>query len=175
MASQLTARPSDPVEADVRPVTAKADLVVLGRVATGVPGAPKLRASRYPAGHQWSRFRRRSDALVGPGTEIIKQGDGVISPGLIEPHMHIWTTMLVYPWPDLSPIANPTFDDVVATVKAVAEKTPAGVWVTGKLFDPSLYEGEPDLTRDILDKVSPDNRSSSSTPRCTSPTSIARR
>ena len=158
MASQLTARPSDPVEADVRPVTAKADLVVLGRVATGVPGAPEAEGIAVSGGVITGVGSAADlDALVGPGTEIIKQGDGVISPGLIEPHMHIWTTMLVYPWPDLSPISNPTFDDVVATVKAVAEKTPAGGWVTGKLFDPSLYEGEPDLTRDILDKVSPDN------------------
>ncbi len=34
---------------------------------------------------------------------------------------------------------------------------PPGQWVRGKLFDPSLYPGEPDLTAAILDRVAPRN------------------
>jgi hypothetical protein len=82
---------------------------------------------------------------------------GVVVPGLIEPHMHIWSTALSENWTDLSHRAAPTFDDAVAIVKGTAAKTPAGGWVLAKLFDPSLYPGEPDLTRDILDQVAPDN------------------
>lgn len=141
-----------------RPVTGKADLLVLGRIATGIPGAAEVEAMAVSGG-VITGLGSASDVegLVGPGTEIIKAGDGVIAPGLIEPHMHLWTTMLVEPWPDLSALANPTFDDVVAKVKAVAATTPDGDWVLGKLFDPSLYGGEPDLTRAILDQAAPNN------------------
>ncbi len=141
-----------------RPVRAKADLLVLGRVATGVRGAAEAEGLAISGGMIVGiGSAQELDGLVGPGTEIIRSGDGVISPGLIEPHMHIWTTMLVEPWPDLSALANPTFDDVVAKIKATAASTPDGQWVFGKLFDPSLYPGEPDLTRAILDKVAPNN------------------
>lgn len=150
--------PAEPARYEARPMSARADLLVLGRVATGVPGSPEAAGIAISGGViRGIGSAADLDALVGPGTEIIKVSDGVISPGLIEPHMHIWTTMLVEPWPDLSALANPTFDDVVAKVKATAQATADGQWVLGKLFDPSLYAGEPDLTRKILDQISPDN------------------
>lgn len=140
-----------------RPVTRRADLVVYGRVATGVPGAVEAEGIAVSGGMITGVGSKGDlDSLVGPGTEIVTVADGVISPGLIEPHMHIWTTMMVEPWPDLSAVANATFDDVVATLKRVTQQTADGDWVKGKLFDPSLYPGEPNLTRDILDQVSPD-------------------
>jgi hypothetical protein len=131
--------------------------VVFGRVATGVSGAAEADGIAISGGMITGVGSASDlDSLVGPGTEIVTVADGVISPGLIEPHMHIWTTMLVEPWPDLSPVANPTFDDAVATLKKVTQQTADDGWVKGKLFDPSLYPGEPNLTRDILDQVSPD-------------------
>ncbi len=159
MASHLSVPTSAGTPANYfRPVTGRADLLVLGRIATGVPGAPEVEAMAISGG-VITGLGSVSDVegLVGPGTEIIKSGDGVISPGFIEPHMHLWTTMLVEPWPDLSALTNATFDDVVAKLKAVAAATPDGEWVHGKLFDPSLYEGEPDLTRKILDQIAPNN------------------
>ncbi|MDQ1307517.1 MAG: hypothetical protein QG671_3350 [Actinomycetota bacterium] len=146
-----------PAGIDRRPVNRRADRVVFGRVATGVPGAAEADGIAISGGMITGVGSASDlDSLVGPGTEIITVADGVISPGLIEPHMHIWTTMMVDPWPDLSPMANPAFDDVVATLKKAAQQTAEGDWVKGKLFDPSLYPGEPNLTRDILDQVSPD-------------------
>ena len=146
-----------PAGIDRRPVNRRADRVVFGRVATGVPGAAEADGIAISGGMITGVGSASDlDSLVGPGTEIITVADGVISPGLIEPHMHIWTTMLVEPWPDLSPVANPTFDDAVATLKKVTQQTADDGWVKGKLFDPSLYPGEPNLTRDILDQVSPD-------------------
>ncbi|MEY4102722.1 MAG: hypothetical protein RIR88_856, partial [Actinomycetota bacterium] len=83
--------------------------------------------------------------------------EGIVIPGLIEPHMHIWTSLLNLTWTDVSHEVCPTFDSVVAKIKEVAAQTPDGQYVLGKLFDPSLYPGEPDLTRVILDQVSPNN------------------
>jgi predicted amidohydrolase YtcJ len=94
--------------------------------------------------------------LATPATTTLKP-DGIVIPGLIEPHMHIWTSLVNLDWTDLSHEACPSFDDVVATVKAAAAKTPAGQYVLGKLFDPSLYPGEPPLTRAILDQAVPDH------------------
>ncbi|NQU37014.1 MAG: amidohydrolase family protein [Actinobacteria bacterium] len=159
MASHLLVPASAGSPADYsRPVTAKADFLVRGRIATGVPGAPEVDAMAISGGVITGLGSAADvEGLIGPGTEIVNAGEGVISPGLVEPHMHLWTTMLVETWPDLSALANPTFDDVVATLKAVAAQTPDGQWVRGKLFDPSLYEGEPNLTRDILDQIAPNN------------------
>ena len=134
-----------------------ADLLVLGKVVTGVPGAPEAEGIAISDGVITGVGSKSDlDGLVGPDTQIITEADGVISPGLIEPHMHIWTTMLVEDWASMSALDNPTFDDVKARVKKVADSTPDGEWVFGKLFDPSLYDGEPDLTASILDTLSPD-------------------
>ena len=97
------------------------------------------------------------ESLRGAGTEILELGDRVVLPGLIEPHMHLWSTVLFDTWTDCSPFANPTFESVVERLGRAAAAAPPGQWVRGKLFDPSLYPGEPDLTAAILDRVAPRN------------------
>src|SRR5439155_168647 len=71
--------------------------------------------------------------------------------------MHLWSTVVLDAWTDCSPFINPTFDSVVELIRDVAAKAPTGAWVSGKLFDPSLYPGEPALTSEILDRIAPDN------------------
>jgi predicted amidohydrolase YtcJ len=65
-------------------------------------------------------------------------------------------SLLTLEWTDVSHAACPRFDDVVSVLTAAAQATPAGQYVLAKLFDPSLYPGEPALTRDILDRVALD-------------------
>ncbi len=82
-----------------------------------------------------------ADELAGlrsSTTAVVDSGDGTIIPGLIEPHMHLWSTGLFYDWEDCSHSSNPRFDDVVARLKAAADKAQPGEWVCGQLFDPSL-------------------------------------
>ena len=143
--------------AAANPTGATADTLVVGTIATGVPGAPTAEAMAISGG-KIIGIGSMSDveSLVGPSTTTVKP-DGIVTPGLVEPHMHIWTSLLNYTWTDMSHVACPTFDDVVALVKSTAAQTPAGQYVLGKLFDPSLYPGEPDLTRAILDQVAPNN------------------
>ena len=38
--------------------------------------------------------RTELGGLRGPGTEILELGDRVALPGLVEPHMHLWSTVL---------------------------------------------------------------------------------
>lgn len=133
-----------------------ADLLVLGRIATGRPDAPTAEAMAVSAGRIVG-IGTRSDVegLTGPSTTVLAP-DGVVIPGLIEPHAHIWVSLLTLDWTDVSHVACPRFDDVVAALKAAVGRTAPGEYLLAKLFDPSLYPGEPVLTRDILDRVADD-------------------
>ena len=145
--------------ADRRPARAdKVDLLVLGSIATGNPDQPTAEAMGVRDGRIVALGSRAELAgLAADETQVVDGGDGVVIPGLIEPHMHLWSTGLFVGWEDCSKDANPTFDDVVATLKAAAAKAQPGEWICGQLFDPSRYPGEPDLTADILDQVSSTN------------------
>ncbi|QOC24969.1 amidohydrolase [Microbacterium hominis] len=142
--------------ASAHPAAAAADLLVVGRIATGDPAAPTAEAMAVAGGRIVGIGSRADlDALTGPATTTLAP-DGVVIPGLIEPHAHIWVSLLTLDWTDVSHSACPRFDDVVAALTAAAAATPAGQYVLAKLFDPSLYPGEPVLTRDILDRVATD-------------------
>lgn len=133
-----------------------ADLVVLGRISTGVPGSPTAEAMAISDGSIVGIGSREDvDGLVGPSTTVLAP-DGIVVPGLIEPHMHIWTSLLNLDWTDLSHEACASFDDVVEALRAATQQGPPDRPVLGKLFDPSLYPGEPVLTRELLDRVASD-------------------
>ena len=140
-----------------RPTGATADLLVVGDIVTNNPAAPSAEAMAISGGRIIG-IGSQSDleGLVTASTTTLKPG-GVILPGLIDPHMHIWTSLLTYPNIDLAHELCPTLDDAVAAIKAAVAKAPAGQPVCFKNFDPSLYPGEPVLTRATLDQIAPDN------------------
>ncbi|TEX50789.1 MAG: amidohydrolase [Actinomycetales bacterium mxb001] len=140
-----------------RPSGATADLLVVGDIVTNDPGAPTAQAMAI-SGSRIIGIGSTSDVegLVTASTTTLKPG-GFILPGLIDPHMHIWTSLLTYPDNDLSHELCPTLDDATATIKAAVAKAPSGQPVCFKNFDPSLYPGEPVLTRSILDQLAPNN------------------
>jgi len=140
-----------------KPEGPKADLLVVGDIVTNNLDAPKAEAMAVSGGRIIG-IGARSDVegLVTASTTTLTPG-GVILPGLIDPHMHIWTSLLNLTWTDLSHRACPKFDDVLTSVSATAKKTASGAFVLGKAFDPSLYPGEQVVTRDQLDKAAPDN------------------
>lgn len=138
--------------------TGKADLVVVGRIATGDPAAPTAEAMAVRDGRILALGSvAELEGLTGPATSTISP-DGAVIPGLIEPHAHIWVSLMTLDWTDVSHGVCPRFDDVVTVLKTAAQATPVGQYVLAKLFDPSLYPGEPPLTRDILDRVASDRR-----------------
>ena len=148
----------EPAHHGRRPVsTERADLLVVGQIATNDQRNPTAEAMAISGGSIIG-IGTIADlgGLTDASTRTIKP-DGIVIPGLVDPHMHIWTSLLNLTWTDMSHAKCPTFDDVVALVKAEASKTPNGQFVMGKAFDPSLYPGEPVLTRAILDQVAPDN------------------
>lgn len=136
---------------------AVADTLFVGAISTNNPAAPTAEAVAVSNGVIIGvGSKAELEGLVGPQTQTVSP-DGHIIPGLIEPHMHIWTSLLNLSWTDVSHEVCPSFDDVVALIKSTAAQTPAGQFVYAKLFDPSLYPGEPALTADILDQVAPNN------------------
>lgn len=146
-----------PAASEARSAKSVADTVIVGRIRTGDPHAPTAEAMALSAGSVLAIGSLDDvSALAGPATRTVKP-DGFVIPGLIEPHMHIWTSLLNLTWTDVSHDACPTFDDVVAALKSAAATTAPGQYVQGKLFDPSLYPGEPVLTRAILDQAIPDH------------------
>lgn len=136
----------------------RADLLVLGTIVTMNPAQPEARALAVRNGRVLALGSQDEIAgLRGPDTEIVELGDQVALPGLVEPHMHLWSTVIFDSWLDCSPPANPVFDAVVERLRHAAASACPGQWVTGKLFDPSLYPGEPVLTAAILDRIAPKN------------------
>ena len=140
-----------------RPSGPTADLLVVGNIVTNNPALPSAEAMAISGGRIIG-IGSQSDVegLVTASTTTLKPG-GFILPGLIDPHMHIWTSLLTYPNVDLGHAVCPTLDDATAAIKAAAAKAPSGQIVAFKNFDPSLYPGEPNLTRTMLDQLAPDN------------------
>lgn len=135
--------------------TGRADLLVLGSVATGDPAQPLVGGMAVRDGRVVALGTPDElDGLRDTDTEIVDAGDRVVIPGLIEPHMHLWSTGVFYGWLDCSTDANPRIDDVIARIKAAVATAKPGEWVCGQLFDPSRLPGEPDLTAAILDQIS---------------------
>ncbi|MFM9135419.1 MAG: amidohydrolase, partial [bacterium] len=134
-----------------------ADLLVVGDIVTNDPSAPTAEAMAISGGKIIGIGSQADvEGLVTASTTTLKPG-GFILPGLIEPHMHIWTSLLTYPNVDLSHELCPTLQDATAAIKKAVSKAPAGQPVCFKNFDPSLYPGEPVLTRTTLDQIAPDN------------------
>ena len=101
--------------------------------------------------------REDVEGRCGHRTKRVELGSNVMYPGFVEPHMHIWSTALIYRWLDCSPFDNRTVDDVISKIEKGVEDARPGEWVTGKLYDPSLFPGNPDLTIKELDPIAPDN------------------
>jgi predicted amidohydrolase YtcJ len=134
----------------------KADLIVLGAVVTMDPGQPSAGAIAVAGGRVVAVGTSQDvESWSDAHTEILELGDHVAYPGFIEPHMHIVPTALFESAIDCSPFVNRRFADVVERLRQARTSSP-DQWVIGRSFDPSLFEGEPILTRDVLDQISPD-------------------
>ncbi len=88
----------------------------------------------------------------GAATELLNLDGRALLPGLIDPHMHAAMVQMA-DWVDVSPMTNPSADDVYTTLRN-ATPTSTG-WVIAKLYDPSITDGDPHLDRDVLDRLIP--------------------
>ncbi|MCA1305309.1 amidohydrolase [Microbacterium esteraromaticum] len=131
------------------------DLIVTGRIRTMDADRPEAEAIAVTGGRITAIGTTDTiRALATADTEVLTVTDGVVYPGFVEPHMHYWASAMQLDWVDCSTRDGATFDDVLARLR---EAQPAqGDWVLGRLYDPALVDGERELTRDVLDEVSPD-------------------
>jgi len=142
---------------DERRAATSVDLLVLGPIATGNAAQPVVGAMGVKDGFITALGSAEElDGLRGTDTEVVDARDHVIIPGLIEPHMHLWSTAVFHGWVDCSFASNPRLVDVVDRLRDAVARAEPGAWVCGQLLDPSRYPGEPDLTAAILDQLSAD-------------------
>jgi hypothetical protein len=89
-----------------------------------------------------------------PDAEVVDLGDATVIPGLHDAHIHLAVTAEDLLHLDLSAAAVTGTDDLLATVKAEAEKAGPGAWVRGSRYDDAKTGV---ITRRDLDRVAPDN------------------
>ena len=85
--------------------------------------------------------------------EIDIQGKTVL-PGFIDPHMHLAPLAMLHSFENVGPFRFGVTQDALDHLANLANDLPAGEWIVGRQFDPSLQEGPGYLTRQMLDTVS---------------------
>lgn len=95
-------------------------------------------------------------SLAGARTQIIDAKGMTIVPGFIDTHNHAGGTTLLYE----VLVGNPfevefvTIQSIIEKLKARAQQTPAGTWVSGYFHDDTKLKDKRQLTRADLDQVS---------------------
>lgn len=91
------------------------------------------------------------------GVERLDLDGKVVVPGFVEPHMHLPPLAMMHAFSNIGPNRFDTTAQALAQLAKDAAATPAGEWVVGRQFDPSLQRGPDYLTADLLDEVSTDH------------------
>ncbi|MFL5516999.1 MAG: amidohydrolase [Gemmatimonadales bacterium] len=133
-----------------------ADLVVYGRVWTGDSARPwaaavAVRGDRVAAVGDSGDIAR----LVGPGTRILSNGHGLVTPGFTDSHTHFIDGGIQLASIDLRPATSPA--DFVSRLKAFASERKPGEWIVGGEWDHERWPGSPLPSRQWVDSVTPDN------------------
>jgi len=137
------------------------DLVVINaKVTTMDAGLPKAEAFAVRAG-RFHAVGSSADmkSLAGPKTRIYDAKGMMVTPGFNDTHNHGGGDILLYE----VLVGNPyvvefvTIQSIIGKLKARAQKTPPGTWVTGYYYDDTKVKDGRPLTNKDLDKVSTDH------------------
>ncbi len=144
--------PASPTAGQAGPGT-EADLIVVNaRVYTIDPSQPRAEAlavknGRFIAVGSTADIRNLATAR----TRVIDAAQATVTPGFIDTHCHVSGVNELY-----SVNANVRrVRELLANLKAKADKTPAGMWVSAVMFDDTKLDVP--LTRRHLDEVSKDH------------------
>ena len=148
-AKRLPAAPDRPYAAPV--------LVTGGQIITMNAGMPAAEAMLVEDGRiAWvGQLTDMPEAAEGVGRLDLK--DKVVVPGFVEPHMHLPPLAMMHAFSNIGPNRFDTAAQALAQLAKDAAAMPAGEWVVGRQFDPSLQSGPDYLTADMLDEVSTDH------------------
>ncbi|HET9134274.1 MAG TPA: amidohydrolase [Gemmatimonadales bacterium] len=138
------------------PPTPVADLVVFGPVWTGDSTTPTAEAVAV-AGDSILAVGDSATiaALVGEGTEVIHAPGGLVTPGLVDDHVHFSDGGAQLASVDLRDAATPA--EFIARIKAFVATQPAGTWILGGVWDHERWGGTPLPERSWIDSITPDH------------------
>lgn len=126
-----------------------------GRILTMNAAAPEAESLVVVDGRiEWVGATADLPEPLPTGARHLDLGGRFVMPGFVEPHMHLIPLAMLQALEDVGPFRFERVVDAVEHLRSVAEATPAGEWVVGRQFDPSLQEGPDALTRDMLDGAS---------------------
>lgn len=133
-----------------------ADLALFGKVWTGDPANP-LAAAVAVRGDSIVLVGDSAAvaALVGPATERIDEPAGLIVPGFIDDHVHLFMGGFGLASVDLRTAATP--EEFTRRIAAFAATLAPGEWIQGGSWDHELWPGTPLPDRSWIDSVTPNN------------------
>jgi predicted amidohydrolase YtcJ len=140
----------------------QADLVLTGATVLTVDAAhPRARAVAIKDGLIVGVGADHDvESLIGPGTRVLDCRGRTVTPGFIDSHTHnVHVGEFRYRLDQLNLPADlaPALEDLLAQVRARAERTPAGQWIGGRNVEPNGMRERRWPTRQELDAAAPHN------------------
>ncbi len=134
----------------------RADLVIRGKVAT-VDASFSIREAVAVRGGVivYVGDRAGADRFVGPETTVIDAGPGLVLPGLVDAHAHMYS--YAQELANLDVTGTRSYSEVVARVAERVRAAGPGEWVLGGRWDQTDWADTAFPVHDALSAVSPDN------------------
>ncbi len=133
-----------------------AELAIFGTVWTGDPARP-LAAAVAVRGDSILAVGDSATVAswIGPTTERIDRPGGLVMPGFIDDHVHLFMGANQLASVDLRDAASPA--EFVRRIKSFAATQRPGEWITGMSWDHELWPGAPLPDRSWIDSVTANN------------------
>jgi predicted amidohydrolase YtcJ len=138
------------------PSPGPADLVVYGRVWTGDSAQPWVDAVAVTGDTISAVGDSAAMApLTGPETKVLRNGDGLVTPGFMDGHLHFVDGGFQLASVNLRPANTPT--EFIERLGAFATERKPGEWIVGGEWDHERWPGAPLPRREWIDSVTPNN------------------
>ena len=102
-------------------------------------------------------LKEQINEFIGPNTKVIDCAGKTLMPGFNDAHCHIFSLLRKLTGIDLSPPKIKSIDDIKAVIKAKADNTPPGQWISGTDYNEFYLAEKRHPTRWEIDEVAPNN------------------
>ena len=102
-------------------------------------------------------WKKQLNDFTGPGTKIIDCAGKTLLPGFNDAHCHIFSFLKKLTSIDLSPPKIKSINDIKAVIKAKADITTPGKWISGTDYNEFYLAEQRHPTRWEIDEVAPNN------------------